>query len=249
MEYRERCYKYFVSKHWKYIHVFSKEEYDFHSKLYTCTFRKYLPADKQAAIMDVACGAGHFLYFLKKQGYQNIQGIDLSAEQLAVARKMGVVEVTEADLFKYLPEHPRQYDMIIANDIIEHLHKDEVLRLLDVMFIALRPGGKVLISTENAASLFGASRVFIDFTHEQGFTPISLNQILRVCGFEEVKVFGIGPIHNLSSLIRVGLWKIVDCLLKAFLAIECGLGRGLKRRDIILEPRMFAIAQKPGTQN
>jgi SAM-dependent methyltransferase len=247
MDYRERCYKHFVSKHWKYIHVLSKEEYDFHSKLYAKTFLKHMPEDKNAAIMDVACGAGHFMYFLKKMGYQNVVGIDISTEQLDLAKQMGVSTVEEADLFTYLPEHAGQYDMILGNDIIEHLNKDEVLQLLDAMFLALKPDGKILISTENAASLFGASRVFIDFTHEQGFTPISLTQVLRVCGFDKVKVYGIGPIHNLSSLIRVGLWKIIDRCLKFFLAIECGLGRGLKKREIILEPRMFAKAKKPNT--
>ncbi|MCK5240865.1 class I SAM-dependent methyltransferase [bacterium] len=249
MNYRERCYRNFVSKHWKYIHVLSKEEYDFHSKLYAKTFLKHMPKDKNAVIMDVACGAGHFMYFLKKEGYQNVVGIDISSEQLELAKQMDVRSVKEEDLFTYLPQHSGQYDMILGNDIIEHLNKDEVLQLLDAMFTALKPGGKILISTENAASLFGASRVFIDFTHEQGFTPISLNQVLRVCGFDEVSVYGIGPIHNLSSLIRVGLWKIIDRCLKFFLAIECGLGRGLKKRDIILEPRMFAIAKKPKVLN
>ena len=84
MNCRERCYQHSVSKHWKYIHVFSKAEYDFHSKLYACTFITHLPGDK-----DAACGAGHFLYFLKQQGYQNIHGIDLSAEQLEMAKKNG----------------------------------------------------------------------------------------------------------------------------------------------------------------
>lgn len=244
MNYRERCYQHFVSKHWKYIHVFSKAEYDFHSKLYACIFKTHLPGNKDAAIMDAACGAGHFLYFLKQQGYRNIQGIDISAEQLEMAKEMGVSEVTRADLFKYLPDHPKQYDMVIANDLIEHLNKPEALELLDAIFIALKPGGVVLISTENAASLFGASRVFIDFTHEQGFTPISLNQVLRVGGFDEVEIYGIGPIHDLSSLIRVGLWKITSWFLKIFLKIECGIGRGLQKRKIILEPRIYAVGKK-----
>jgi len=245
LDYRERCYQAFVSQHWKYVHVFSPAEYDFHSKLYSKTFLPHLPQDRDSAILDVACGAGHFLYFLKKQGYRNLKGIDISSEQIEMARQMGVPEVEEGDLFAYLSAHPGQYDLILANDIIEHLRKDEVLNLLDGIFRSLKPGGQVLVSTENAASLFGASRVFIDFTHEWGFTPISLKQVLRVCGFDDVQIRGVGPVHNLSSLIRVAIWKVVAAGLRAFLAVESGLGRGLQKRDLILEPRMFAMAKKP----
>lgn len=244
MNYRDRCYETFVSQHWKYVHVFSPAEYDFHSKLYAKTFLKHLPADRKAAVLDVACGAGHFMYFMKKQGYHNLAGIDISTEQIQMAHKMGVPEAREEDLFAHLSGHPGKYDLILANDIIEHLHKDEVIQLLDGIYTALKPGGQVLVSTENAASLFGASRIFIDFTHEWGFTPISLKQVLRVCGFAEVSLHGVGPVHNLSSLIRVGLWKILAFGLRSFLAIESGLGRGLQKRELILEPRMFAMAKK-----
>jgi len=181
---------------------------------------------------------------LKKQGYTNINGIDISTEQLEMARQMGVTEVQKVDMFKFLAKHKGKYELLIANDIVEHLTKNEVIQFLDALFAALKPGGKVIINTENAASLFGASRVFIDFTHEQGFTPISLSQVLRVCGFNEVRIYPNSPVHSFSSWVRVRLWKVVESILKMFLAIECGLGKGLKKRDILLEPRMFAVAQK-----
>ncbi len=244
MDYRDRCYQSFVSKHWNYIHVLSQDEFDFHAKLYSKTYLDHLPQDKQAPILDVACGAGHFLYFLKKFGYTNAAGIDISEEQLEIARKMGVKEVKNVDMFKFLAKNKGKYELIIANDIVEHLTKNEVIDFLDALFAALRPGGQVIINTENAASLFGSSRVFIDFTHEQGFTPISLSQVLRVCGFDKVRIFPNSPVHSFSSWVRVQMWKVVEFVLRVFLAIECGLGKGLKKRDIVLEPRMFAVAQK-----
>jgi hypothetical protein len=157
---------------------------------------------------------------------------------------MGVTEVKKVDMFKFLAKVKGKYELIIANDIVEHLTKNEVIQFLDAVFAALRPGGKVIVNTENAASLFGASRVFIDFTHEQGFTPISLSQVLRVCGFNEVRIYPNSPVHSFSSWVRVQMWKVVESILKMFLAIECGLGKGMKKRDILLEPRMFAVAQK-----
>lgn len=246
MTYRTRCYNAFVSKHWIYSHALTLEEYDFLEKIYVKKFASFLPYDKNSTIIDVACGAGHFLYFLKKNNYKNIHGIDLSKEQIEYANKIGLTEVEVADLFYYLPQYPEKYDMIIANDIIEHLTKDEILKFLDTLYAALKPGGTILIGTVNAASLFGTAAVYVDFTHEQGFTPISLSQVLRVCNFENVQVHGDGPIaHDIRSFLRVCLWKITKEFLKVYLRVEAGTGRDFWKQEVILEPRMFAVAEKP----
>lgn len=72
---------------------------------------------------------------------------------------MGITEIEKADLFEYLPRHRGKYDMIIANDIIEHLKKDEVLRFLDLIMNSLRPKGRFFYS--NTMSLFRASTAFL----------------------------------------------------------------------------------------
>jgi len=245
MNYRDRCYQNFVSTHWDYSHTLSTEEFDLFAKVSRKRFKNILPDDRSAKIIDIACGAGHFLYFLQKEGYRNTKGIDLSSEQLEVARKMGVNNIEKADIFEYLPKHPRSFDMIIANDIIEHLKKDEVLEFLDIIYHSLISGGQVLIGTLNAQSLFGAKTVFIDFTHEQGFTPGSISQVLRVCGFRDVFICGEKPIaYDFRSTMRVWLWWCVVQLLKAYNVIANGTGRGLWKRDDIFEPRIFAVGIK-----
>lgn len=245
MNYRARCYNGFVSKHWNYSHSFSKEAYDLFAGVSKKRFKGILPDDKEARIIDIACGAGHFLYFLQKEGYTNTLGIDLSEEQLEMATKMGVKNLQKADLFEYLPEHPQSFDMIVANDIIEHLKKDEVLKFLDLIYQSLKPGGRALLATLNTQSLFGTTTLFCDFTHEQGFTPKSLSQVMRVCNFQDVVVYGEKPIvHDLRSAVRAGLWWCTKRLLKAYLTIERGTGRGMWKHDNILEPRIFAVGKK-----
>jgi cyclopropane fatty-acyl-phospholipid synthase-like methyltransferase len=204
-----------------------------------------LPENKEARIIDVACGAGHFLYFLQQEGYTNTQGIDLSEEQLEVAGKMGVGNLQKIDIFEYLPRYSQEFDFIIANDIIEHLNKDEVLKFLDIIYASLKIDGKALISAPNAQALLGAGKVFIDFTHEQGFTPGSLSQVLCVCNFKDVKIYGEKPVvHDFKSAIRTGLWSGVKKILKFYSAIESGTGRGLWKYPVIFEPRIFAIGKK-----
>ena len=248
MNYRQRCYAAYDLQ-WEQFHSSSKEEFEFYSKVSKKKFLPFLPIKKTSKILDVACGAGHFLYFLKKEGYTDVYGIDLSKEQLEIAKKMGITEVEEIDLFDYLHRHPEKYEMIVAFDIIEHLTKDEVFEFLDALYSALQPGGKVLIGTINAASLFGSGMVYMDFTHEQGFTPASLAQVLKLSGFENVGVYGHGPVaHDFRSLIRVWLWKTIKDILRTFLMVERGTGRGLWKHSVILEPAMFAVVQKPSEQ-
>lgn len=248
MNYRDRFYRSYISTKWNYTHTLSKEEYNLFAKTSKKRFRGIVPEDKEARIIDIACGAGHFLYFLQKEGYGYTQGIDLSEEQLETAKKMGIKNLHKADLFQYLPNHPQSFDMIVANDIIEHLKKDEVLQLLDIIYETLVPGGRVLIGAPNAQSLFGSHMVFIDFTHEQGFTSESLDQVLRVCGFAEVKVYGERPIvHDLRSALRAGLWWHLRQFIKIYVTIERGTGRSLWRYHNIYEPRIFAVAKKPNS--
>jgi len=246
MAYRKRIYDAYVFTHWQYFHHSTLGEYEYTKKLYHRRFMSFLPQDKDAKIMDVACGGGHFLYFLQQEGYRQTQGIDISQEAVEVARKMRVENTEVGDLFQILPLHKDEFDFISANDIVEHLRKDEVLDFLDSVYAALKPGGRILMMTLNATSLFGARTVFDDFTHEIGFTPRSLAQVLRVCGFENVAVYGDEPVAlTVSSGIRALLWKLLKVVLRIYLAIEGTISFKIWRQEVILEPSMFVVAKKP----
>jgi 2-polyprenyl-3-methyl-5-hydroxy-6-metoxy-1,4-benzoquinol methylase len=205
----------------------------------------FLPVSRESRIIDLACGAGHFMYFLQQEGYANTEGIDISNEMLDVARSMGVANCIHADLFQFLPDKKQTYDLIIANDIVEHLEKDEVMNLLDLIHDSLNPGGRVIISTINAMSLFGYGTIQNEYTHVTGFTPMSLVQVLKVCGFLNVVTRGERPVvHDIRSGIRAALWKIMQLFLRFFMTIERGTGRGIWKHRFIMDTRFFAVAQK-----
>ncbi len=52
---------------------------------YDLDYRDVLPPRKDAEILDLGCGTGHFLYYLGWAGYTRAQGIDRSPEQAAIA--------------------------------------------------------------------------------------------------------------------------------------------------------------------
>lgn len=246
-EYRKKIYEAYDFQ-WACLHSSSFEEYEFYAKIARKKFAKLLPVKKEARILDVACGAGHFLYFLKKEGYLNVRGIDVSEKQLELAKKIGLWEVEKADLFEYLPEHKGEFEVVVALDIIEHLKKAEIINFLSLTRESLRPGGMVIIHTINASSLMAANSIYLDFTHEMAFTASSLTCVLQTCGFEEVKIFGNGPvIHDCRSFIRSVLWKVIKTILKIYRQVESGTGRHLWKKVDIFEPTIFAVARRGKT--
>jgi ubiquinone/menaquinone biosynthesis C-methylase UbiE len=87
-KYRNRCYKNYISKFWGKTHKLSKDEFSFMRKIYKKRYSSFMPGNKNAKIIDVACGSGHFLYFIQNEGYGNSCGIDISEEQIEQAKKM-----------------------------------------------------------------------------------------------------------------------------------------------------------------
>lgn len=186
--------------------------------------RKYLPRlsglPPDAPILELGCGAGFLLEFLERQGFRDVLGIDVSTEQIAVAVERGLpAEV--ADAFDYLPTRPRHFWAIIAIDFLEHFTREEVLRLLPLIHAALRPGGRLIVQTANGQGLMPNQVIYGDFTHLTIFSPESLAQVLRVCGFERIECFETGPAAGtLRDNARVLLWEVVKMAANTVRRIE-----------------------------
>ena len=65
---------------------------------------KYLPLladlDRDAAILEVGCGSGGLLAYLGRR-FSHARGVDISAEQIALARRRGV-QAEQHDAVAYL---------------------------------------------------------------------------------------------------------------------------------------------------
>ena len=113
-----------------------------------------LPADKNAAVLDIGCGMGEFLLFLKQRGHHNIEGVDISGHLIEYCRQLVGCPATQiAELRGFLETRRGRYDLIYLGDVIEHLPKPELLLNLEAIRNALCPGGFLLVRTNNAAGL------------------------------------------------------------------------------------------------
>jgi len=184
--------------------------------------RRYLPHQRNIPCLDLGCGGGNFLYFLRCQGFLDLQGVDVSQEQVALARGLGL-PVTQVDVFEFLQACGRTYGLISALDLLEHLHKEELVELVGLIRERLDPGGIFLGRTPNGGSPLGAGVCFGDFTHETILTPESLRQVLRQGGFKEIRCFEqrplpLGPV----STLRSALWAAIRLLHKFQAGAEGG---------------------------
>ena len=44
-------------------------------------------------MLDLGCGYGEFVYFLQREGYAGAMGVDRNAQEVEVARELGVTNL------------------------------------------------------------------------------------------------------------------------------------------------------------
>ena len=102
-------------------------------------------------VLDVGCGDGGLIAYLQeKMGFQGY-GVDISRKGTALAIRRGI-ESKVADIEEGIPFSNNMFDLIIANEIIEHLRNPDYF--LEEVRRILRKGGMLLIGTPNLSVWF-----------------------------------------------------------------------------------------------
>jgi 2-polyprenyl-3-methyl-5-hydroxy-6-metoxy-1,4-benzoquinol methylase len=230
MDARDRDIQGKVSPEWIYrnyvtTHTHELTEPDLNSVDYAIL--RFLPSSRDARILDLGCGSGLFLLRLASLGYTSTEGIDISEEQVNLARLRGLKSIRIGDAIEYLNNSPGKFDVITANDFLEHLDHEIVLQLLEIIARSLKPGGLFLAQTPNGASPLFGGYFYGDFTHQTAFSPTSVQQICHLVGFQSVEVAAVPPrIRGAFSFCRRVLWVISTFPIKVALAAETGRLRG-----------------------
>ncbi len=202
------------------------------------TILRHFPKSVDANILDIACGTGGYVFYAKQLGYKNILGIDISAEQVELAHSMGIMDVQHVDLFDFLKSCDRKYDCVLLVDILEHLTKDELFNLLTEIKKVLSPNARIIIHVPNAEGIYGMRVMYGDITHENCFTPFSLQQVLALNGFQLLHCFEDKPlIHSPYAFIRRIVWNFLTLYPRLLLFAETA------QWNTVLSQNMTVIAQ------
>jgi 2-polyprenyl-3-methyl-5-hydroxy-6-metoxy-1,4-benzoquinol methylase len=173
-----------------------KKNYQKTFYLWKSYFEPYISGfDKnKAKVLDVGCGLGQNMWAMKELGFRDVRGIDISQDLVQICWKMGL-NVECQEMFSFLEGRKDKYDIILFFDVIEHLFKDEVVRIIKLFNNHLNKNGVLIIHTANAEFPYSLRTRYIDITHELSFTDESLHDVLILGGFNRIKIFGVNSFY------------------------------------------------------
>ena len=108
---------------------------------------RYLDTKAEIRTLDAGCGAGVFLAELTAlhPGIEPYGG-DLSRHALRLAMQTGHRRLAELDV-RRLPIPDASFDLVISNDVLQHLGRDGAAEALREAERVLRPGGLLILRT------------------------------------------------------------------------------------------------------
>ncbi|HLT90015.1 MAG TPA: class I SAM-dependent methyltransferase [Woeseiaceae bacterium] len=155
---------------------------------YRANFLPLLPDDRDAAVLVVSCGPGYLVKTLADAGYRNVLGIDSFPDKIAYAEKRGLNCRVERG-FEHLASREDAYDVIVAEQELNHLTLDETLSFLGLCRKALKRDGLLLVYAMNGAHpVHGSENLAHNIDHFYTVTEFSLRQIMTLGGFTDVAV-------------------------------------------------------------
>jgi SAM-dependent methyltransferase len=119
----------------------------FYAKYVSC-IEKYV--EKNNGFLDVGCGNGFVLSELKKQGYRNGFGVDVSKLFVAAAKKRGLKNINQYDGGK-LPFKNNSLKLVGSFNVLEHTEYPEFF--LREQLRTLAKGGYLIVACPNFLSV------------------------------------------------------------------------------------------------
>ena len=165
--------------------------------------------------LDVACGPGTFVGGLPELGTS--VGVDIAAPQIAYA-----VRHYGSETHRFLTIHPGRlpyedgtFDVVTIIELIEHLSDAEALELLQEASRVTAPGGRLILTTPNYASVWPLMERLVDRLgdvsyaeqHVTHFNRARLRRLLRRAGLQRISVEAF---QGLAAFFAPLGWRVAD---------------------------------------
>ena len=187
------------------------------NSLYTKVLGPWIPKNKNAIILEVACGPGIFLRWLNNRGYKNVFGSDSSDVQIALASVVGLNVDKKDAILDLISRQSESIDCIVALDFYEHLSKEVFLDFINECNRVLKHGGKLILRGPNGDSPVFGRALYNDITHQSTLTSTAFTAVLKMLGYSDVEFKDVAlasikklrwikvPISFVAQLILRGL--------------------------------------------
>jgi len=144
---------------------------------------RFLPAWRDAAILDAGCGTGGNLAHLAGAGRR--VGLDFSPDALASARKRDLAQLVRGTVAS-LPFARASFDAVISMSVICHQWVADPADALREVHRVLRPGGLLFVDVPAYESLTSPDDEAVMTARR--FTAPALRRLVESCGFEVLRV-------------------------------------------------------------
>jgi SAM-dependent methyltransferase len=163
------------------------------------SFLKTLLPAPPATVLEVGSGGGALIAYLSTLGYRCIAS-DVTEERCdLLIRECPTLRWIRADAVEFARQvEAGSLDVVISDQVIEHLHPDDVTDHLRAAYQVLRPGGRYVVRLPHRLAGPGdVSQVFRTATaegmHLKEYTYGEMTRLARGAGFEVRGAFFIWP--------------------------------------------------------
>ena len=118
-----------------------------------------------------------------------------------------------------IPFKKNSFDSISMIELIEHLPKGEILKLINESHTKIKPGGKLYITTPNYRSIWPLLELIVNLTSEvsyedQHITKLNKKKLLDLIDLKKFKVTNISTYIFLSPFLAFFSFRLAISFLK-----------------------------------
>lgn len=148
-------------------------------------------------LLDAGCGTGGFLHWALERGsFASAAGVDIGSAAIELARtRLPQVDLRTAPMHS-LPFADGSFDLVVTNDVLQHVPEDDVDRSLRELRRVLAAGGTLLLRTN------GAGRLRRERDDWRAYDRATLVHALERAGFAIERVSYVNSLFSLYAAMR-----------------------------------------------
>ncbi len=168
-------------------------------------------------ILDAGCGPGGKTYFYSLKGCKSLIAVDIDEKRISLAKKFAEYKGAKNIQFRVesladLPFEDDSFDIIMMNDVIEHIDIKILNEALKECKRVLRPGGKLCAEFPPWTS-YDASHL-MDYINipwcQVIFSDKTLINVVKHKGVKESKIGTLNAIEHYKELNKITQKKFHD---------------------------------------
>lgn len=140
-------------------------------------YLKYL----KEPILEIGCGNGDLLSFLKMNNFDSLMGVDINKDLVKHCKERNL-DVKECDMLN-LKFTDSKFNSVLCHHVFEHLPIDQQVPAINEIKRVLKENGLFIISVPSWKS----SDAWDDYSHVHPYTSKSIKGLLEDTGFEIIE--------------------------------------------------------------